>query len=104
MALALYLSPRLSTIHISACNRKGFEEVNADVYEVVVTKAPTGYYEVVGYYINGRKVTFTHIKFVACQVKDERAGEPKFERYCRTPFRVRAHIGAFELEVTRCSE
>lgn len=91
-------------VHISACNRKGFEEVVAEVGEVIVTRAPSGYYMVVGKYINGRKVAFTHIKRVFCQTNRVVDGEPKFEWRSQTPFRVRAGVGSFELEVTRGSE
>lgn len=104
MALTVFLTPNLSTVHISACNRKGFEEVVVDVSDVIVTRAPTGYYEVVGEYTNGRKVTFTHIKRVCCQVGRHRDGQPKFNWFCRAPFRVRAALWMFELEIKRGSE
>lgn len=104
MALTVILTPNLSTVHISVCNRKGFEEVVTDVSDVIVTRAPTGYYEVVGEYRYGRKVTFTHIKRVCCQVGRHRDGQPKFNWFCRAPFRVRARVGSFELDITETSE
>lgn len=88
-------------VHISACNRKGFEEITADVSEVIVMQAPTGYYEVVGKCFNGRNVAFTHIKRVHYQTDKIILGRVKFE-WISTPCRVRVHSS--ELEVTRCSE
>ena len=103
MALTVFLSPNMTTVHISACNRKGFEEVTADATDVIVTKAPTGYYTVIGTYY-ARKIAFTHIKRVCCQVGRSTDGQPKFNWFCRAPFRVRARIGSFELDITEDSE